>query len=335
MKSNRNEIQNASPFHSGEQKLQAQYGKREKMEAFGARVIRSFMPDEHRALFEQLPFLVVGSVDEQGWPWASLVDGPEGFISSPDATNLRVDIGQKPEDPVFAALDEGQSVGVLGIELSTRRRNRMNGRIAQLDAAGFTIHVDQSFGNCPQYIAQRQLLLPAEESRAPEPRQAVAFDSLPDDARVLISHADTFFVSSFVQTADRPEIEGVDVSHRGGRPGFVLVEGDTLVVPDFRGNFHFNTLGNFLVNPKAGLVFPDFATGGLLQLTGRVELLSADAPELTDFQGAERGWRFILESGQWLTNALSVGFSSPEPSPRNQMTDDWVSVRQRHTSTNR
>ena len=35
----------------------------------------------------------------------------------------------------------------------------------------------------------------------------------------------------------------------------------------------FNTLGNFLVNPKGGLAFPDWETGDLLQLTGDVEVI--------------------------------------------------------------
>ena len=87
----------------------------------------------------------------------------------------------------------------------------------------------------------------------------------------LIETADTFFVAS----RSRAGIEtdgGLDISHRGGRPGFVAVRGDTLVVPDFRGNRFFNTLGNLLGDPRAGLLFVDFATGDLLQLQGTVTI---------------------------------------------------------------
>src|SRR3546814_14766932 len=69
--------------------------------------------------------------------------------------------------------------------------------------------------------------------------------------------------------------QGADVSHRGGRPGFVRVTEDdgrsVLTIPDFSGNQFFNTLGNIAINPRAGLLFVDFATGDLLTLTGRSE----------------------------------------------------------------
>ena len=51
-----------------------------------------------------------------------------------------------------------RSVGILGIDFSTRRRNRANGRIVSRDANGYPVlPIDQSFGNCPQYIQLRTL----------------------------------------------------------------------------------------------------------------------------------------------------------------------------------
>jgi hypothetical protein len=60
------------------------------------------------------------------------------------------------------------------------------------------------------------------------------------------------------------------------------------------GNMFFNTLGNIALNPRAGLVFVDFASGSLLQISGTAELLldAQAAPELAGFDGAERLWRF-------------------------------------------
>ena len=66
----------ASPFHAGERALQAQTGWRERMEAMGPRVIRDHMPDQHREFFTQLPFLVVGSLDAELQPWASVLAAP-------------------------------------------------------------------------------------------------------------------------------------------------------------------------------------------------------------------------------------------------------------------
>jgi len=83
----------------------------------------------------------------------------------------------------------------------------------------------------------------------------------------------------------------VDVSHRGGLPGFMRVEPDgVLTAPEFPGNTFYNTLGNFLLNPRAGLWCADFRTGDVLQMTGDVRFGShGDAT----FVQAEQYWQFV------------------------------------------
>ncbi|WP_411353021.1 pyridoxamine 5'-phosphate oxidase family protein (plasmid) [Leisingera aquaemixtae] len=314
-----------SPFHEGEQEMQRRAGKREVMETFGRRVIRSFMPDQHRLFYAQLPFLAAGAVDSDGWPWASLLSGPPGFAASPDPQHLDIALAPDPRDPVQAAIREGAAVGLLGIELHSRRRNRVNGRVSAAGPDGFTLRVDQSFGNCPQYIQLRGLEPAAPH--APAPPQP--FTGLSGSHAALIAGADMFFAASHVPAASRPEREGVDVSHRGGRPGFVRIDGNRLTIPDFPGNNHFNTLGNFLLNPRAGLVFPDFTTGSLLLLTGTVELLEETHPEVTAFQGAERGWRFTLHKGIWLDGVLPLRAERGAFSPNTLMTDTWAEAEAR------
>ena len=314
-----------SPFHEGEQEMQRRAGKREVMETFGRRVIRSFMPDQHRLFYAQLPFLAAGAVDSDGWPWASLLSGPPGFAASPDPQHLDIALAPDPRDPVQAAIREGAAVGLLGIELHSRRRNRVNGRVSAAGPDGFALRVDQSFGNCPQYIQLRGL----EPAEPHAPAQPQPFTGLSGSHAALIAGADMFFAASHVPAASRPEREGVDVSHRGGRPGFVRIDGNRLTIPDFPGNNHFNTLGNFLLNPRAGLVFPDFTTGSLLLLTGTVELLDETHPEVTAFQGAERGWRFTLHKGIWLDGILPLRAARGAFSPNTLMTDTWAEAEAR------
>src|SRR5262249_13060279 len=153
----------------------------------------------------------------------------------------------------------------------TRRRNRLNGLVQRQDDGAFDVVVDQSYGNCPQYIQLRQFRFvrsPAEPASA-APR---FLDRLDDRARAMIAQADTFFVASYVDREDGRR--QVDVSHRGGKPGFVRIgEDGELTIPDFAGNLFFNTLGNLLINPKGGLLFTDFETGDLLQLSGNAEII--------------------------------------------------------------
>ncbi|MFC4521021.1 pyridoxamine 5'-phosphate oxidase family protein [Cupriavidus pinatubonensis] len=282
------------PWHAGELALQARFGVAAKMEDVGRRVMRDYMPDQHREFFAQMPFVVLGTVAPDGRVWATLRAGRPGFLQSPDARILEMRLPREAADPADAGMEDGQPLGLLGIDLMTRRRNRMNGVLRRADSDGADLHIDvvQSFGNCPRHIQQRAFRFtrdPSEQTTiAP-----LAMGALDSRARALIASADAFFVASY---ADRPEAgRQVDVSHRGGEPGFVRIDADGgLTIPDFAGNLFFNTLGNFMVNPTAGVTFADFDTGELLQMSGRVEVI-VDSPEIAAFQGAERLWRFFPE----------------------------------------
>ena len=81
-----------------------------------------------------------------------------------------------------------------------------------------------------------------------------------------IESSDTCFVAS--AHPDGP----ADVSHRGGKAGFIRVSKNTLTVPDYPGNSMFNTLGNMALNPRAGMLFLDFQQNRQLQITGSVSL---------------------------------------------------------------
>ncbi|MDU9403358.1 pyridoxamine 5'-phosphate oxidase family protein [Pseudomonas sp. zfem004] len=310
-----------SPWHEGEKRLQEQVGVAERMEAFGQKVIRDHMPDQHRVFYHQLPFIVAGAVDAQGKPWATLLEGPEGFVSSPDPKQLLIDTELASDDPATPGLAQGGAIGLLGIELHTRRRNRLNGLARRVAAGPLEVAVEQSFGNCPQYIQLR------EYTRVDEPSQGRQDARVLDaKTRAMMEGADTFFVASYVEHDDGRR--SVDVSHRGGRPGFVKVEGNRLTIPDYAGNLHFNTLGNLLVNPVAGLLFVDFATGDVLQLSGRTEVM-LDSPLIAAFEGAERLWALDVEQVVLRPAAVSLRWAFQEYAPTSLATGTWVEAEQR------
>lgn len=300
-------------FHAGERALQAEDGVREQLAMVGTRVIRDHMPQQHRDFFAQLPVLVLGSVDAEGQPWASALAGPPGFLQAPDARALRVDALPAADDPLAMALSPGAPLGVLGIELPTRRRNRMNGTVSALDAAGFTIAVQQSFGNCPRYIQTRTpMAVPVAAHPAPE-----WLARLDAEAHRLIAAADTFFIATAHPAAGHGTArdEGVDVSHRGGAPGFVLPLGDgELAVPDFDGNRFFNTLGNLLLQPAAGLLFVDFDRGDLLhvQVRGHIE---TDGAVMARMPPVDRWLRFEVTGALRRRAALPLRWGPAALSP--------------------
>jgi ferredoxin-NADP reductase/predicted pyridoxine 5'-phosphate oxidase superfamily flavin-nucleotide-binding protein len=325
------EFPTASPFHSGEVELQRALGVAERMEQFGRRVIRDHMPDQHRDFFEQLPFVVAGTVDSDGDIWATLLAGEPGFIQSPDPRKLALTLPMDANDPATKGLRQSDAIGLLGIELHSRRRNRMNGAVGAVSENGFTVEVEHSFGNCPQYIQTRNWrMAPQNERVAPAPEQ---LSSLGEDARATIEAADTFFVASYVDLEDSRR--QVDASHRGGKPGFVRIgEDGVLTIPDFAGNLHFNTLGNFLRNPRAGLVFVDFSSGDMLHLTGTAEVI-LDSPDIAAFQGAERLWTFTPQKIVRRKAAFPLRFDFLDWSPNSLMTGDWEQAEQRRKAAER
>ncbi|MFJ2994186.1 pyridoxamine 5'-phosphate oxidase family protein [Pandoraea sp. NPDC087047] len=315
----------SSPFHTGEMAVQTLAGSREAMAEVGARVIRLAMPDQHRQFFAQLPFLVMGALDAHGQPWATLLSGTPGFARSPDPTLLRVNALPPSTDPLHGAVTTGASIGLLGLEPSTRRRNRVNGTVGEVDAQGdsqgFTLHVVQSFGNCPQYIRKREVT-PQTHDAPPlaEPSQT----SLDDDAQWQIASADTFFIAThYAGEGASARSAGTDVSHRGGKPGFVRVEdATTLTWPDFRGNAFFNTLGNLYANPRAGVVFVDFASGDFLHIAGDAEILWHDEVQ-SGFEGALRLVRLHVREVRRVRSALPAAWREDEASPSLERTGAW------------
>ncbi|TCU26748.1 hypothetical protein EV130_104360 [Rhizobium azibense] len=313
-------------WHEGETYIQQKVGVAERMAAIGQRVIRDFMPDQHRDFYAQLPFVVLGSVDGRGDAWATFLEGHPGFMSSPSSTALNIAATRDPSDPASEGLAEGRPIGLLGMEMHTRRRNRMNGFVSN-SPDGFRVDVDQSFGNCPRYIQLRDF----EFVRNPGGDFSGTVEDLPDldsAARAMITAADAFFVASY---ADREDRRQVDVSHRGGKAGFVRVAGDgTLTIPDFDGNLFFATLGNILLNGKAGLVFVDYSSGDMLQMTGDAEVI-LNSPEIAAFQGAERLWTFKARRIIRRRNALALRWSFRDDgwSANSLMTGDWAQAADR------
>jgi len=304
-------------FHAGESLAQQKVGVRERMAELGPRVIRDSMPQQHRDFFALLPWLLIGSTDAKGQPWASVVTGKPGFIAAPDEQHLLIQAHARSSDPLRENLHIGASVGILGLQPHTRRRNRANGIVTQLNDGNLAVLVQQSFGNCPKYIQAREAKFLPNDAVQPEVEHLNHLDTA---AIGLISAADTFFIAtahpaSIDKKAWQLEaMEGIDVSHRGGKPGFIRVDGDSLLVPDYAGNFFFNTIGNLLLEPRAGLLFVDFSNSDLLQVAVRAEVIW-DGPLLNEFAGAQRLLRLRVTELIRYRQALPLNWSKVEMSP--------------------
>lgn len=311
-----------TPFHDGEVRAQSRLGLAEKMAAVGARAIRDHLVDQHRAFFAAQSMLLLARVDGAARPWASVLAGPPGFAFAPAARRLRIaarPVGGAPH----GALAVGERVGVLGIDYATRRRNRVNGHIAVLDDRCFEIQVEQSFGNCPKYIQRRTVSLPEGEGWCVDPPVPRVVDTLDGAIRDLIEGCDHFYIASHHPGDASDPRNGADVSHRGGRAGFVrVVDGSCIEFPDFAGNRFFNTLGNIEATGRAGLLFIDFSDGSVVSLSGDA-IVDWRAVPASQIAGAERTVRVDVQQAWMFPRALPLQWRLVEQSPALQGTGAW------------
>ena len=252
------------PFHSGEREIQRRAGVAEEAQEVGWIIGGTLTPAMGRFLARQR-LAVASTLDAGGWVWASLLTGVPGFITPDGAERLRVAAQPIAGDPLRTNLakDGRPDVGLVVLDPRTRQRMRVNGVIERFDDHGLQIGIRQAYGNCPKYIQLRE---PEPDVPAAPGRPTVAA-RLDQRQRAWIENADTLFIASF------HPVGGADASHRGGLPGFVRVVGEgRIVFPDYLGNAMFNTLGNLVEYPRAGLLFVDFTTGDILQVTGGARL---------------------------------------------------------------
>jgi uncharacterized protein len=293
-------------FHAGEQAVQARVGVQAEADRL-THLLGAVIKPAAQEFLQSQRWAIASTVDASGNVWASMLTGEAGFVQ-PIADQL-VQINAVPlaGDPL-CELQSGHDLGLLVIDLATRRRLRLNGSV-EIQADGrIHLHTKQAYFNCPKYIQRRHLEAHiATQEGLPT---AIMSQSLSPSQQQWLAQTDTFFIAS-----SHPD--GADASHRGGNPGFVQVVSATkLLFPDYDGNNMFNTLGNLFQNPHAGLLFLAFERGETLQLTGTARILW-DSTRLTEFAGAQRLVEFELTQAIATTNATPLRWHFAEYSPYN------------------
>lgn len=265
-------------FHPGEVLVQERAGVREFAEKVG-RGIRTKIPPIVADFLLKQPLVVISSVGKFGEVWVSPLTGPPGFIRSDDDQTVSIVSAPVRGDPLHEDLPVHPEIGLICVQFASGRRLRMNGTGAFASDRTLTVHVAQVYSNCQKYIQVRSF---EGIDRSGEAPSIVSSERLDPDQVSLIHRSDTLFIGSFYAEG------GADASHRGGAPGFVQVTSPTqLLIPDYKGNCMFQTLGNIAMNPSAGLLFFDFDSGRTLQISGEASIVW-DAERTDRIRGAQR-----------------------------------------------
>lgn len=280
------------PFHEGEIAVQERVGERDVARRHGA-AISSRITAGALSFLERQRLLAVSAVGDDGGLWTSVWCGAPGFVRGGDGRRVSIRLASmevSPHDPVLLRLAGGREVGILAIELATRRRLRINGTVESKSADEIGILVRESVGNCPKYIQRRQAVDAFTGSRRASEESGRAIDA---ERRALVERVDTAFVGSIHPA------RGADASHRGGAPGFIkVVDATTLRIPDYRGNSMFMTLGNFEIDPRASLAALDFEAGRIVSFSGSAYLRFGAEDSAHPTGGTGRYWD--LQVREWV-----------------------------------
>ncbi|MGK0389843.1 MAG: putative pyridoxine 5'-phosphate oxidase superfamily flavin-nucleotide-binding protein [Maribacter sp.] len=281
-------------FHEGEQKIQEIIGETNTANSNGRMISDKIIKGAFNFINVQQN-VVVSSTDGNGNIWTSLLLGESGFVAVKDEKTVEINLPllkSTSKDILFKNIKHNLNIGMLFIELSTRRRFRLNGQVIPTQN-GFAVKVIEAYPNCPKYIQKRTITFTnIEEDNSVIQKEGNVLDTT---AKTFIKDADTLFVGSAATNAN------MDASHRGGAKGFVdILENGTLKIPDYAGNSMYNTLGNFVINPNAGVTFIDFKQSISLQLSGEASLLFDQSSEedLQKTTGTGRYWLFKTE--KWI-----------------------------------
>lgn len=300
-----------SKFHRGERMIQERAGETAQADR-NVSVLTDTVIGGARPFIGKQSMAVVASMDADGAVWASVLFGQPGFAHTDTGKSivLAAPAGERDEsDPFWANIGVNPSIGMLFIELGSRRRYRVNGSLAAINAAGIEVGVMEAYPNCPKYIQRRNLRAVGSSGM---PNASAQGSLIEGDVVGIVRQADTLFVASC-----HPQL-GADVSHRGGAPGFITIMNETtLRIPDYPGNCLYNTFGNFEVNPRAGLCIPDFPGNRLLQMSGEVALhWNMPDPE-GQTGGTLRFWDFKIDRYVVRNTPQQLEWEYLDPSPFN------------------
>ncbi|WAC12984.1 pyridoxamine 5'-phosphate oxidase family protein [Dyadobacter pollutisoli] len=297
-------------YHTGEEQAQLITGEKAVGDRNGRIVTNKIIPGAIHFIQNQ-PFFIASSMNENGEIWASVIAGTEGYVIVMDESTIQIDsnlVISNPQDSFWGNIIAHSKIGLLFIEPLSRRRFRVNGSVS-MEENLVTIAIEQAYPNCPKYIQKRFL---SRNETSPYSGEIESGSVLTSYIKGIVANADTFYVGSASDGGD------LDASHRGGSPGFISIGVDgSFLIPDYQGNSMYNTLGNFLVNSQAALVFIDFEQMKTIQLTGTTEVMwDLDIAD-PDGAGTRRFWKFYTTSWVLLDNLKGYEWDFIDPSPFN------------------
>lgn len=289
-----------NPYHEGEIKIQNLTGERNKARANSVVIKPEILSGAFDFISKQT-MIWLGTQNQDGSLLISLISGAAGFIQAHQANILQINLAQTTSQnaPFLANLETDPRIGTLLIDLESRRRLKINGRLLYCSKNLLEIAVIESFPLCPKYIQRRKIEPYIPRKTTVGSSHDSSGTRLGKAEEELIGRCDTMFVAT-----SNPR-GGIDVSHRGGEAGFVKVlTANHFRCPDYSGNGMFNSFGNLVLNNNASALFLDFTGKESLHVSGVAQVLLDQIDDTNESGGTKRFWTFDINN--WRRSALPI-----------------------------
>jgi predicted pyridoxine 5'-phosphate oxidase superfamily flavin-nucleotide-binding protein len=299
-------------YHDGEIKVQERAGARRGADMLTG-MVHDFLPPPAQRFLAEQTFAAITWLGTDGRVWITPLSGPAGFIFAVTDQMLVLDLAVARSPLLSQRAFHAEPAALVVIDFATRRRMRVNGIAtsqtrtnAGKEESWLQLEVQQAYSNCPKYIQRRQPETANKDGHSADAAPLADLRQSPD-LIALIEKADTFFLGTFAESG------GADASHRGGKPGFVKTDGETIRWLDYPGNNMFNTFGNLELNRNASLLFVDFQSRKALSVSGKVE--SFEPSKHGSLASTESVFR--IEEARVFAEALANNWTLLDPSPFN------------------
>ena len=122
------------PFHEGELQIQRRAGVKNQASRV-AGVMRSSIPPAAAHFLQEQQMVVAASVAEDKAVWASFLFGKPGFAHAIDDHFIEIEAEALPGDPLRWNLHPDAPLGILAIDLATRRRAKFKGALTEISTS--------------------------------------------------------------------------------------------------------------------------------------------------------------------------------------------------------
>jgi len=254
-----------SVYHDGERYIQEQMEVRDKSDSRSSMIYQE-MPVVAAQFLESLNFAVLTFSNSKQELFSSVLSDFNSFITILNSKEIVMNLEKSSFIPSDILEEKNLNIGILGLEFENRMRIRVNGK-GKIKDNKLHLIIDNVYSNCPKYINDRKIIGKVDFFNNSIIHKYAILEKA---CKKIIEYSDTFFIASSYEN------KGADISHKGGKKGFLKILNPTeLKFNDFPGNNMYNTLGNIHINPNISILIVDFVNNDILHINGQAKIIDS------------------------------------------------------------